>query len=693
MSRERTLRPPIAKKVPKEIVSHGEKRVDNYFWMRNRDDPDLMKHIEAENQYAKVMMKRVEPLQDRLFQEMKGRLIETDSTVPESYGGYSYYSRTEAGRQYEILCRRKEAPESPEEILLDCNALSEGESYFRLREPKISDNQQLLVFLVDRNGSERYELRIKNLLTGELLPDKIQNTFNVEWANDNKTVYYSVVNESFRPSRVFKHVLGTDPSNDVLVYEEKDPRYYGMNIEKSKTRAYIFITVECATTSEVLYVNAQRPKSKFKVFCPRKQGVSYFVIHHWDKFFIVTNEDAVNFKLMQTPISSPSKENWKEVLPHRDSAVIDVNDPYAWVEAFEDYLVVYEHENALMGIRVISLKDGTSHTIMLPEPLCTVQPVFLKEFETSKMRFKYSSMVTPWRVYEYDMDTRTLEMKKKDEIPGYDPSLYLSERIYAQAQDGTKIPISLVHKKGLQKDGTNPALLYGYGAYGDFEGSSAVFERNVISLLERGFIYAVAHIRGGGDAGRQWHMKGRMMNKMNSFTDFVACAQHLVDEKYTSKEKLAIRGASAGGLLMGASTNLAPDLFRVVIAEVPFVDGVNSMEDPSMPLTAGEFEEWGNPLENKEHYDYIKKYSPYDNIQPKAYPNILATGGMNDTRVLYWEPLKWVAKLRETKTDTNLVLVKINMGQGHAGSSGRYDALKDEAFVYSFIVDRMGISG
>jgi len=693
MSRERTLRPPAPKKVPKEIVSHGDKRIDNYFWMRDRDDPDLMKHVDSENRYSTFIMKRTEPLQDRLFQEMKGRLIEADSTVPENFGGYSYYSRIESGKQYNILCRRKEGPDAPEEILLDCNALAEGASYFRLRESKVSDNQQMLVFLVDRNGSERHELRVKNLQTGELLPDTIQNTFNVEWANDNKTIYYSVVNESFRPSKVFKHALGTDPSTDVLVYEEKDPRFYYMNIEKSKTRAYIFITVECATTSEVIYVNAQRPRSKLKVFSPRKQGVAYFVVHHWDKFFIVTNEDAVNFKIMQTPVSNPSRENWKEVVPHRESAAIDVNDPHPWVEPFKDYLVVYEHENALGGIRITSLKDGTSHTIMLPEPLCTVQPVILKEFETKKMRFRYSSMVTPWCVYEYDMDTRTLELKKKDEIPGYDASLYMSERIYAQAEDGAMIPISLLYKKGLQKDGSNPALIYGYGAYGDFEGSSALFERDVISLLDRGFVYAVAHVRGGGDAGRQWHKQGRMMNKMNTFTDFIACAQHLVKEKYTSKEKIAIRGASAGGLLMGAVTNLAPDLFKVVIAEVPFVDGVNSMEDPNLPLTAGEFEEWGNPIENKEHYEYIKKYSPYDNIQPKAYPNILSTGGLNDTRVQYWEPLKWVAKLRQTKTDSNLALVKINIGRGHSGASGRYDALKDEAFVFAFILSRLGIEG
>jgi len=693
MSRERTLRPPTAKKVPKEIVSHGVKRIDNYFWMRDRNDPDLMKHIESENRYAAFMMKKTEPLRERLFQEMKGRLVEADSTVPESFAGYSYYSRTEEGKQYSIHCRRKEEPDAPEQVLLDCNALAEEASYFRLREPKVSDNQQLLVYLVDRNGSERYELRVKNLETGELLPDVIQNTFNVEWANDNKTIYYSVVNESFRPSKVFKHVLGTDMTADVLIYEEKDPMFYYMSIDKSKTKAYIFITVESAATSEVIYVNAQRPKSKFKVFCPRKHGVAYFVIHHWDRFFIVTNEDAINFKLMQTSISNTARENWKELLPHRESVTIDVSDPHAWVEPFEDHLVVYEHENHVGGIRIINLKDKTSHPIMLPEAIGTVYPIFVKEFETNKMRFRYSSMVMPWCVYEYEMFNRTLELKKRDDVPGYDASQYVSERVYAKADDGVNIPISLVYKKDIKKDGTNPTLIYGYGAYGDFEGSTPQFERNIISLLDRGFVYAVAHIRGGGDGGREWHRQGRMMNKMNTFTDFIACAQHLVKEGYSSKEKLAIRGASAGGLLMGAVTNLAPDLFKAVVAEVPFVDGVNSMEDPNMPLTAGEFEEWGNPIENKEHYEYIMKYSPYDNVQPKAYPNILATGGLNDTRVQYWEPLKWVAKLRETKTDSGTVLAKIQMGSGHSGSSGRYDELKEEAFVYAFILDKLDISG
>ena len=672
------------------MVKHGDERTDDYFWLRDRSNPGVIEYIEAENRYTNEFMRRTHAMQKRLFAELSGRIAESDSTVPLKVDKFLYYSRTEKGRQYPILCRRKDLAGAPEEITLDINEAGKGNSFFNVDVYRMSPDHMLLAYLADTTGNERHTLFVKDLRTGELLKDRVTNVSAIEWANDGRTIFYSTMDEEYRPYKVFRHQIGTGPELDVQVYHEEDPGFYYMTLSKTKTKAFILVHVESATTSEVHYVDANHPGEQFKVFRPRKHGVSYFVLHHIRKFYIVTNEDAPNFKIMEAPETDPSGANWRTVVPHRKSVAIDISDPSAWVEPFKEFLVVYERENAVGRIRVIRLRDGDSHYVRLPESVCHASPVPTPEFNSSSFRFAYSSMVTPPRIYDYDMVDRKLVLRKQDEIAGYDASLYTSERIHARAKDGTMIPISIVYKKGLERDGRNPAYLYGYGAYADFEGPAAKFNTNLLSLIERGFVCANAHIRGGGDLGRQWHNDGSMLKKINSFTDFIACAEHIIAEGYTSSDRLVARGKSAGGLLMGAVVNMRPDLFKVVVAEVPYVDAINTMLDPSIPMTVGEFEEWGNP-EIKEHYDYFKLYSPYDNVERKAYPNMLVTAGLNDSRVQYWEPAKWVAKLRAMKTDDNIILLRTNIVEGHMGASGRYDSLKWYAFMCAYVLDRLGI--
>jgi len=674
--------------VPKELVNHEETRVDDYFWIRDRGSPGVIEYIESENRYTTEVMKPTEPLQKALFKELVGRVKQTDTTVPDKIDDFYYYTRTEEGMQYPIYCRKKGSLEASEEVILDVNKVSEGNTFFFVEQCTPSPGHDLLAYLADTNGSERNTLFIKNLDTGAIIESRIQDVNSMEWANDDKTLFYSLMDVDNRPFKVFRHVVGEDQSKDVEVYHEKDPAYYYLRLWKSKTRRYMFIHVESATTSEAHYTSADRPEEPFKMLRPRKHAVVYGVFHHSDWFYYMTNEDAKNFKLMRAPISSPFE--WETVIPHRDNVCIAISNPYPWVEFNRDYLVLFERENAISRIRIIGMKDKSSHYVELPEKLYHISPVQTYDFDSDVTRFQFSSMVTPTRIYDYDMHRHILELKKQYEVPGYDPSKYVSERVWVKAKDGEMVPMSMVHAKGVRRDGKNPAYLYGYGAYGDFEGPAPEFDTKLLPLLDRGFVCAKAHIRGGGDLCKRWHDEGRMLKKINSFTDFISCAEYLVKEGYTSSDRLVIRGRSAGGLLMGAVTTMRPDLFKVVVAEVPFVDVINTMFDPSIPLTIGEFEEWGNPTD-KAYYDYFKLYSPYDNVKKTAYPNMLVTGALNDSRVQYWEPAKWVAKLRANKTDSNTIILRTNIIEGHAGASGRYDYLKWFAFMYAFMLDRLGI--
>ncbi len=675
--------PPIAEKIPKVDTSFGDVRVDDYFWLRDKNNPEVIKYLEAENKYTEAVMKSTEKLQEKLYKEMLSRIKETDFSVQEKVDDYYYYTREEKGKQYKIYCRKKGSLDSPEEILLDANELAKGHNYLDVGVYKVSPDHQLLAYSIDTTGAEDFILYFKDLGTGKALTDVIPNTsYSAEWANDNKTIFYNTLDKAKRPYKLYRHILGTDPKNDVLIYHEKDEAF-NLDLKKSKSKAYFFLVLESETTSENWYLDASHPEAHFKIIQPRQHEMEYSVEQHGDKFYILTNDNAKNFKLMQAPVNNPSKGNWKVVIPSADSVKLDN------IEVFKNHLVVYERERGLKKIRITNLTDNQVHYVDFPEPVYTFWPERNPDFHTNLLRFDYFSLITPKSVFDYDMDKKTRELKKQDEVlGGYNPSLYQEERIFAKASDGTLVPISLVYKKGMERNGKNPLFLYGYGAYGI--SSEPYFSSNRLSLLDREFIYAIAHVRGGGEMGRYWYEQGKLMNKKNTFTDFIACAEHLIAEKYTSEEDLVINGGSAGGLLMGAVTIMRPDLFKVVVADVPFVDLINTMLDPTLPLTVIEYEEWGNPQEKK-YYEYMRSYSPYDNVHAKAYPNMLITTSLNDPRVSYWEPSKWTAKLRALKTDDNLLLLKINMGAGHGGSSGRYDFLKDIALEYAFIFKVLGI--
>ena len=680
---EATLTPPVAKTDPKVDTVHGEARVDNYFWLREKSNTEVIEYLKTENRYTEAMMQHTEDFQEQLYQELLGRIKETDLSVPEKIGDYYYYTRTEEGKQYPIYCRKKGSLEAEEEILLDQNALAEGHEYLEIGVYKISPNHQLLAYSIDTTGGESYTLYVKDLDAGQLLGDQIPNTYySVEWANDNQTLFYTTLDPAKRPHKLYRHQLGSDPAADALIYHEADESFF-LDVSKTRSNAYLLMELENINTSEVHYLEADQPTDEFRVISPRQSELEYSVEHHGDQFFIVTNAEAVNFKLMRASVNNPSRENWEEVIPHREAVKLDS------VSAFRNHLVISEREDGLQKIRMRNLITDEAHAVDFPEPVYTVQQGGNPEFNTNTLRFNYASLVTPMSVFDYEMDARTRELKKQDEVlGGYDPSLYESERIFAKAADGTPVPISLVYKKGLVKDGGDPLLLYGYGSYGI--NSEPYFLSNRLSLLDRGFRCAIAHIRGGEEMGRAWYENGKLLHKRNTFTDFIACAEHLIAEKYTASDKLVIQGGSAGGLLMGAVTNMRPELFEIVIAKVPFVDVVNTMLDASIPLTVTEYDEWGNPNEKK-FYDYIKSYSPYDNIEAKEYPHILVTAGLNDPRVHYWEPAKWTAKLRTLKTEDNQLLLKTEMGAGHGGPSGRYDYLKETAFEYAFIFDLLGI--
>lgn len=679
---EQIINPPIAKITPKFDTLHGDIRVDNYYWLRDRKNPEVIEYLKAENEYTKAMMKHTEKFQEQLYREMLGRIKEEDMDVPVKIDDYYYYKRTEKGKQYEIFCRKKGSLDAEEEILLDQNELAIGHDYLYIHALKVSPDHSLLAYSVDRAGNEIYTIYIKDLSDGKLRKDEILNSNgNIIWANDNKTIFYTTLDEINRPFKVYRHILGTKQYKDRMVYHEKDDAFF-IYLSKTKSKKYIIMQLLSKITTENHFLSADNPLEKFNLIQPRIHGIEYYVDNHNDKFYIMTNDNAKNFKLMEVPINSPLKENWKEIIPHRDSVKIDD------FELFNNYLIAYERRRGLKEIRIMDLNSKEVHYIDFPEPVYNYRKGENPNFYSNKLRFIYESLITPKSVYDYVMYTKEKKLLKQDEVLGdYKPDIYQSERIFATAKDGVKIPISIAYKKGLLKDGNNPVYLTGYGAYGS--SYNPYFSSIRLSLLERDFIYAIAHVRGGGEMGREWYEQGKFLNKKNTFTDFISCAEYLISEGYTSPDNLAITGGSAGGLLIGAVTNMRPDLFKVVIADFPFVDALNTMLDPTIPLTILEYDEWGNPNE-EEYYFYMKSYSPYDNVEAKDYPNMLITAGLNDPRVQYWEPAKWAAKLRAIKTDDNILLLKTNMGTGHFGVTGRYDYLKEISFEYAFIFDIFG---
>jgi len=678
---EKTPQPPVAERIPHSDTLFNDVRVDYYHWLRDRNNPKVIEYLKAENAYTEAMTEHTKPLREKLYQEMVGRIKETDLSVPVKRGIYYYYSRTEKGLQYPIYCRKKGSPDAEEEIILDQNELAKGHKFFQMGVFEVSPNHRYLAYSVDTTGSETYTVYVKDLEKNEILPESIPNTYyTLAWANDNKTFFYTVLDDAKRPFKLFRHKLGSDPANDALTHHEKDERFF-ITVRRSKSGEFIFMDLESQVTSEERFLKADAPDQNFKVFKPRQYKVEYFIDHQGKYFYIRTNEQAVNFKLMRAPVNHPGRKYWEEVIPHNPKIMIED------IDVFKDYLVVLLRDRGQKKIRVTSLRNGKTYFIDFKEPVYTVYLTGNREYDTNLLRFNYQSLITPSSIYDYNMLTQKRELKKKKEVlGGYDPANYSMERVWATAKDGVKIPVSIVYRKGLKKDGTNPAYLYGYGSYGISR--DPYFSSNIFSLIDRGFIYAIAHIRGGGDLGRQWYEDGKLLKKKNTFTDFIACAEFLINEGYTNPQKLSIAGGSAGGLLMGAVTNMRPDLFKAVIAHVPFVDVLNTMLDPTLPLTVIEYDEWGNP-NVKKYYWYIKSYSPYDNVKAQDYPNMLVTAGLNDPRVSYWEPAKWVAKLRSLKTDDNLLLLKTNMGAGHSGASGRYDYLKEVAFDYAFLIDRI----
>ncbi|RPG60137.1 MAG: S9 family peptidase [Flavobacteriales bacterium TMED191] len=686
------VEPPIAKKYPEKLSIHGDERLDNYYWMRLTDKQkeaknpdqqtkDVLNYLNAENQYLKSKMKHTESLQEKLFNEIKNRIKKDDSSVPITINNYSYYTRFEKDKEYPFHCRKKIKDQSQEEIMLDVSKMAVNFDYFSVVGLSVSPDEKLLIYGVDTVSRREYTLYIKNLNTGEILIDKISNTTGRGvWANDNKTFFYTKQDPiTLRSFQIYKHILGTPQSQDVLVYEEKDDTF-NCYVSKSKSKKYIIIGSYQTLSSEYRYIDANKPNQDFKIVQKREKDLEYNLYHYEDHFYILTNYKAKNFRLMKTLISQPSKEYWTEVIPHNKNILIE------GLDIFKNYLVVEERKNGLTNIRIINWENNKSYYIKFNDPAYTVSTMANPEYNTNILRYGYTSLTTPSSTFDYNMDTKEKSLLKQDEVLGNNFSIdnYESKRYYAISRDGNKIPISLVYKKGIQKNSKNPLLLYGYGSYG--YSMDPYFSSVRLSLLDRGFVFAIAHIRGGEELGRKWYEDGKLLNKKNTFYDFIDCAEFLISKKYTSIKHLYASGGSAGGLLMGAVINMRPDLWRGVIAGVPFVDVVSTMLDESIPLTTGEFDEWGNPKDSI-YYDYIKSYSPYDNIESKEYPNLLITTGYWDSQVQYWEPAKWIAKLREMKTDQNLLLMDCNMDVGHGGASGRFKRYKEISLEYSFLLD------
>lgn len=676
---------PVAKKIPEKLTIHGETRIDNYYWLRERENPDVIKYLEEENAYFEDRMADTKELREKLYNEIIGRIKQTDISVPYKYNGYYYYTRYEEGKEYPIHCRKKRTMEGKEEIMLDVNLMSEGHSYYNIVGIAVSPDNKMVAYGVDTLSRRIYTIYVKNLETGETYMDALPlNTGSAVWASDNKTIFYTRKDEqTLRPFQVYRHVLGQDPVTDKLVFEEKDETY-NCGVFGTKSRKYILIGSYAKLSTEFRFLEADNPEGEFRLVAPREKNLEYDVSHFRDKFYIVTNLDAMNFRLMEAPVSDPGKNNWKEIIGHRPDVFLDD------IEIFKDFLVVSERKDGLTQLRIIRWEDiPEGYYLDFGEEVYMSYISVNPDFDSKVLRYGYTSLTTPNSIFDYDMESRQKTLLKQQEVIGkFNPADYESRRLYATAEDSTKIPISMVYRKGMEKNGINPLLLYGYGSYGITMDPS--FSSVRLSLLDRGFIYAIAHVRGGQIYGRQWYEDGKSLKKMNTFTDFNSCAEFLINEKYTSPEHMYAMGGSAGGLLIGAVINMKPRLYHGVIAAVPFVDVVTTMLDESIPLTTAEYDEWGNP-NKKEYYDYIMKYSPYDNVKQMDYPNILVTAGLHDSQVQYWEPAKWVAKLRDMKTDDNLLLLYTNMETGHGGASGRFEIHKETAREYAFLLKLEGI--
>ncbi|HIP32734.1 MAG TPA: S9 family peptidase [Crocinitomicaceae bacterium] len=683
---------PIAKKTEKKITTHGDTRVDNYFWMRLSDEQknaetpdaqtqDVLNYLNAENDYLEAKMKHTEDFQKELFEEITARIKQDDESVPVFKNGYLYYSRFEKGEDYGLSCRKKGDENGEEEIILNQPELAKDQSYFAVGGSSVSPDNKLLAYSTDLVSRREYIISIKNIETGEVFNDKIeQTTGGITWANDNKTIFYTKKDPvTLRSNKIFRHTLGTDQSKDVLVYEEKDETF-GCSVYKTKSNQFLMIQSWQTLSSEVQFLDADNPTGEWKVILPREENHEYSANHFGDDFYITTNDNAKNFKLVKTPINNTSKDNWEEVITHRDDVLLE------GIDIFKKHLVVSERKNGLTGIRIIQWGDNSEHYIEFNDPAYMAYTNSNPEFDTETLRYGYTSLTTPNSIFDYNMDTKEQELMKQSEVidDTFKSENYSSERIYVTARDGAKVPVSIVYHKNTKLDGSAPLLLYGYGSYG--ASMDPYFSSVRLSLLNRGFVYAIAHIRGGQEMGRQWYEDGKLLKKMNTFNDFIDCGKAMIDQNYTSQGHLYAQGGSAGGLLMGAIINMEPNLWNGVIAGVPFVDVVSTMLDETIPLTTGEFDEWGNPKE-EEYYHYIKSYSPYDNIEKKDYPNLLITTGYWDSQVQYWEPAKWIAKLREYKTDDNLLMMSCNMEVGHGGASGRFARYKEVALEYAFLFD------
>jgi oligopeptidase B len=677
------LQPPPTEKKPKITEINGDRLVDNYFWLREKTNPAVIAHLESENAYTDAVMKPTAALQDKLYHEILSHIKQTDTNVPYHWGNYYYFSRTEEGKEYPIYCRTAAGnAKAKTEILLDLNEMAKGQKFMAIGSFAPSDDGTLLAYSTDNTGYRQYMLQVKNLVTGDLLPEKIERVDDLAWATDNKTIFYVTEDAvTKRNDKMFRHVLGTDKYE--LLYEEKD-ELFDIGVDRTRDRAVIMLGAFSKTSTEFRYIPANNPNADWKMISARQADHEYDVDHRGDLFYLRTNKGAKNFRVVTAPVSDPSEKNWKEFVAHRPLVKID------GVDLFRDHAVLSEWENGLQQIEIVNFKTNQRHRIQFPEPVYAAGLSTNREFEANVLRYNYQSLVTPSSVFGYNMDTREATLLKQIEVPGgFDKANYKSERLFATAADGTKIPMSVVYRRNVKLDGSAPMLLYAYGSYGI--PISPTFSAGRLALLDRGVIFVIAHIRGGGELGEPWREAGRMMKKMNTFTDFIACGDYLVKQKYTSSDRLVIQGGSAGGLLMGAVTNMRPDLFKAVVAQVPFVDVLNTMLDASLPLTTSEYIEWGNPNE-KAAYDYMKKYSPYDNVHPANYPAMLVKVSLNDSQVPYWEGAKFVAKIRELKTDHNPLLLKTNMGAGHGGASGRYEGIHETSFDYAFMLWQMGLA-
>lgn len=674
------MQPPKAKKTDKILEIHGDRRVDSYFWMNERENPEVLKYLEEENAYCDFVMKDTQDLQNELFEEMKARYKKDDESLPYFFNEYWYFVKYQDNKEYPIFSRKHQTLENPEEIILDVNILAEGKQFFEVGSVAVSPNNELATFSSDHIGRRIYNIQIKNLITGEILPDQIPNTTGkAVWANDNEHVFYIRKDKNLRAFQVYRHKIGTDSSEDVLVFDEKNEAF-DVNIFKTKSLEYIFIASSSTISDEHRFIPAADVFAEWKVVQQRADGLEYSVEHFEDEFYIITNaEGATNFKLVKTKVGNCGIENWEDVIPHRENILLE------GFEIFKNYLVLEERNQGLLQIRIIETHSGESYCIPFSDPTYTAYIGLNLEFDTEKLRYGYTSMTKPSATLEFDMKEKTSKILKQQEVLGgkFFQENYISERIWAPARDGKKIPVSLVYHKNTVRSAETPLLLYGYGSYGHTVDAS--FSNVRLSLLDRGFIYAIAHIRGGEYLGREWYEDGKMLHKKNTFFDFIDTAKYLFTENYTSPQHLYAMGGSAGGLLMGAVMNFEPELFNGIVAQVPFVDVVTTMLDDTIPLTTGEYDEWGNPNQKK-YYDYMKSYSPYDNIEQKGYPNTLITTGLHDSQVQYWEPAKWTAKLRDLKTDSNILIFKTDMSSGHIGASGRFESLKEDALEYAFLL-------